>query len=115
MNTYLRFVAALSVSFTCLEHPVFAFKSIWISQFWPSSAVQGNLAFPHNDVLEYLKLFEIYFRPVPPARHRKKVVASKHGVTRSIFLRLTSRYPMQVVFFSLLPLFETQMRYMDRI
>lgn len=35
-----------------------------------------------------LKLYEIGLRPIPPSWHQKNMLEPRHGLTRSIFIRL---------------------------
>lgn len=90
MDSYSRFSAALPVSSMSLSDAIAAFEAIWISHFWPPCAVQGDLAFRHNEFQEFLAQYGTSFRPVPPRRHHKNLLESKHGFIRAIFLRLKS-------------------------
>lgn len=96
MDSYSRFSAALSVSSASLSDAIIAFESVWVSQFWPPSSVQGDLAFRHEVFQDYLSQYGTSFRPVPTRRHHKNVLESKHGVIRAIYLRLKSASPSSV-------------------
>lgn len=63
-------------------------------------SVQGDAAFRKGVRREYLKENQYYlnehgitFRTVPPFRHSKNPLKSKHGVIRSIFLKLCTAEP----------------------
>ena len=71
--------------------PVLA--SLWMSEFWLPETVRGDTAFNNSEFKEYLKLYDISFSLIPPRRHYKNVLESKHRVFRDIFLRLKSAIP----------------------
>ena len=43
--------------------------------------------------MDYLSTYGIKFRPVPSRKHHKKPLEPKHGIIRSIFLRLKHSSP----------------------
>jgi len=93
MDVYSRFSAAGIVDDASLPTAVLSFDAVWLSHFWPPAEVQGDPAFNHEGFLSYLKSLDTAFRPVPPRRHQKNTLEPKHGVIRSIFLRLRSAAP----------------------
>lgn len=93
MESYSRFSVALPVETTALSQSVIAFETLWMSPFWPSFAVQGDLAFLHPAFTTFLDDYNTLFRPIPPARHYKNLLDPKHGVIRSVYLRLKSAAP----------------------
>ena len=93
MDSYSRFSADYVVPDASLESAVVAFESVWIGQFWPPDAVQGDQAFTGETFQQYLKSHGISFRPVPSRRHHKNTLEPKHGIIRSIYLRLQSASP----------------------
>ena len=93
MDSYSRLSAAYVVPDATLGSAAIAFESISIAQFWPPEAVQGDQAFTGDAFQQYLKSHGISFRPVPSRRHHKNTLEPKHGIIRSIFLRLQSASP----------------------
>lgn len=71
------------------------FESKWLSEFWPPTEVQGDMAFHNPEFTKYLTVYDIRFRSVPPRRHNKNVLESKHRILRDIYLRLKSENPTQ--------------------
>ena len=88
MDTVTRFSAAQVVSSTSLEEAVLAFETCWVAQFGYPDAIQGDDAFMKGAFMDFMNAFDITARPVPPGRHHKNPIESKHKVIRSIFLRL---------------------------
>lgn len=74
---------------------VLSFEEIWMAQFWSSETVQGDQAFAHGEFMSYPREYGIAFRAVPSRRRHKNPLKPKHGVTRSIFLRLQSAQPQK--------------------
>lgn len=93
MDSHSRYSAALSVPSMSLSDAIVAFESIWVSQFWPPLSVQGDLAFQHPEFVNLLSQYGTSFPPVPPRRHHKNVLESKHDIIRAIFIRLKSASP----------------------
>lgn len=58
--------------------------------------MHGDNAFNNNEFAEYIKQSHIKFRPVPPRRHSKNPLESKHNIIRSIFLRLNASSDPQI-------------------
>lgn len=59
-----------------------------MSQFWLPVSVQGDKAFAHGSFRKFLDESGVSFRLVPPRRHSKNPLESKHGIIRSIYLKL---------------------------
>ncbi|PXF41606.1 hypothetical protein BWQ96_08672 [Gracilariopsis chorda] len=88
MEAHSRYSAGLIVPNTSMAHAISALETVWISPFWISPAVLFDPAF-HNDPLPtYLNSLGIHPRPIPPQRHNKNVLESKHKVIRDISERL---------------------------
>jgi len=88
MDIVTRFSAAFVVTSSSMDDAVFAYESCWLSQFWQPSAILGDKAFAHGSFKSYLESCEIRFKCVPPRRHSKNPLERKHGIIRSIFLKL---------------------------
>lgn len=71
-----------------LSSSISAFESCWFSHFWSPVPVQVDNYFKYPAFLSMMTEHSIYFRPVSPLRQFKNVLESKHGIIRSIFLRL---------------------------
>lgn len=55
--------------------------------------IQGDRAFVQGTYKELLNYSDVKFRLMPPRRHSKSLVNSKHGVIRSLSLTLPSTSP----------------------
>jgi len=88
MDSATRYSAGCCVIDTNMEHSIEAFESQWISQFWYPQVVIADPAFNNTLFKKYLTNCGISIRPIPPRRHSKNVLESKHRVLRDIFLRL---------------------------
>lgn len=64
------------------------FESLWVSAFWEPKVVLYGSAFDNSEFTMYLESHNIECRPLPPRRHNKNVIESKHRVIRDIFIRL---------------------------
>ena len=90
MDFVTRYSSCSIVPSASLSDAILDFESCWLSPFCPPPAVLGDPAFNHDEFKHYLSSIGIEFKPIPPRRHNKNVLESKHGFIRSIFLRLTS-------------------------
>ena len=88
MDTATRYSVGQVVPDTSMTAAVLAFEAGWISQFWAPSNVVFDRAFENEEFRRYLSLHEISARDIPPRRHNKNALESKHRVLRDIFLRL---------------------------
>ena len=88
MDSVTRYSGCSIVPDTSLEAAVVAYESCWLCQFWPPSTVLGDAAFKRDVFINFLRMNDTEFCPIPPRRHNKNVLESKHGVIRGIFLRL---------------------------
>lgn len=64
------------------------FQSLWVSAFWEPKVVFYDSAFDNSEFTMYLESHDIECRPLPPRRHNKNLIASKHRVIRDVFIRL---------------------------
>ena len=90
MDTVTRFSACLPCTTTNMTESVFALQTVWLNQFWPPQHIHGDQAFYAQEFQNFLKLYDIGFRSVPSRRHSKNPLEPKHGVIRSIYIRLKS-------------------------
>lgn len=88
MDYSTKYSAVHIVSSTNLKEAVTVIEACWFSQFRHPKAIQGATAFDIGSFRELLNNLNIKFRPVPPRRHSKKLIESKHAVTRSVFVLL---------------------------
>ena len=95
MDSRTRYSTGLIVPSTSMREAIIGYESKWLFEFWPSDAVQIDQAFNNSEFKIYLSLYDINYRPVPPRRHSKNVLESKHRILRDIFLRLQSAFPME--------------------
>lgn len=95
MDAQTRYSTGLLVPSTSMHDAIPAFETLWLSEFWPPNGVQGDKAFDNSEFKDYLSLYDVNFRPVPPRRHSKNVLESKHRILRDIYLRLKSASPSE--------------------
>lgn len=76
-----------------LEEAIFGFEACWPSQFWMPDSIQGDRAFLCGSFKTYMDERSIQFWFVSSGRHRKNPLDSKHGLMRSIFLKLREDEP----------------------
>lgn len=88
MDLISRYSAAYIVSSTNLYDAVLGFEAAWVGQFWYPDSIQADKAFQVGDFKQYADKLDIQIRPVPPGRHSKNPIESKHNIIRSIYLRL---------------------------
>lgn len=93
MDSFSRFLSVYLVPEASVFSATVAFETSWIAHFWPSVAVQGDQAFANEEFLMYLQSNDTTFRPVPSRKHHKNTLQPKHGVIRSIFIRLLNQNP----------------------
>ena len=95
MDSRTRYSTGLLVSSTTMKEAIIAYESKWLLEFWPSEIIQGDQAFNNSEFRNYLSLYDINNRPVPPQRHSKNVLESKHRALRNIFIRPKSASPLE--------------------
>ncbi len=88
MDTVSRFSACYICESASMKEAIFAFHACWLNQFWTPESLHGDQAFLAKEFQEYISKLGITFRPVPSRRHSKNPLEPKHGVIRSIFIRL---------------------------
>ena len=93
MDTTSRYSVSAVVESTGMEEAIQQFEICWITPFWAPQYIQGDQAFNNDIFKNYLKKQGTEFRPVPPRRHSKNTIESKHRIIRDIYLRLKSANP----------------------
>lgn len=88
MDLVSRFSAIQVVDSATLADAVAAFEACLVSYFWYPESIHVDKTFAVGDFKTYMDEVGISFRPVPPGRHSKNAIESKHNVIRSIYLRL---------------------------
>ena len=88
MDVVSRYSAAHVVSTATLKDAIVAFEACWVSQFWHPDSIRADTAFMLGDFKKYTEQLGIPLLPVPPGRHSKNAIESKHNIIRSIFIRL---------------------------
>jgi len=83
-----RYSTGAVVQDTSMESSIEAFEAHWISQFWPPKDVLFDPAFDNSIFKSYTDLYDISSRPIPPRRHNKNAIESKHRIIRDIFIRI---------------------------
>jgi len=88
MCSSTRYSVGSHVPDTNMENSIACLEAHWISQFWPPNEILYDPAFENSLFKSYVELYDIATRPIPPRRHNKNVIESKHRIIRDIFLRL---------------------------
>ena len=90
MDASSRYSAGDVVDTTAMKQAIASFESLWISPFWTPKTVLYDQAFENGEFKNYLESHDIEIRPIPPRRHNKNVIESKHRIIRDVYLRLKS-------------------------
>lgn len=93
MDLTTRYSAACVVPDTSMDSAVLALETCWISQFWMPTSIRADKAFVAGSFKAFCEGRDIKLSPVPPNRHNTNAIESKHGIIRSIFLKLTNAHP----------------------
>lgn len=80
--------SALVVTSNNLKEAIIFLEASWVLQFWYPDSIRAYKAFQVDAFKEYADKLRIAIHPVPPGRHSKNTIESKHNVIRSIFMRL---------------------------
>lgn len=84
MDYHTRYSAGTIVESPNMEYAIQFLEAGWISPFWTPAAIRGDQAFNNSIFLGYLSSHSIYFQPIPPRRHSKNAIESKHRIIRDI-------------------------------
>ena len=71
-----------------MKEAIVAFEASWVWQFWYPDSIRADKASQVGDFKEYAEKIGIPIHPVPPGRHSKNAIESKHNIIRTVFLRL---------------------------
>ena len=93
MDLTTRFSAAYVVSTASMDDSVMAFEACWLSQFWIPESVRADKSFLCGSFESFCDSRDIKISPVPPHRHSKNAIESKHGIIRSVFLKMKHAPP----------------------
>lgn len=93
MDMATRYYSASVLLSTLLENVIGDFESSWLSQFWLPNDIQADSAFAGKIFKNYLESRGIKLRLVHPRRHSRNPLESKHGIIRSVFLKLCAAEP----------------------
>eukprot|EP00171_Calliarthron_tuberculosum_P022021 IDg22021t1 len=88
MDSTTRYSAGTDVQDMSMLASIVAFESQWISQFWIPETVLADKAFDNDMFKSFTSKYGIKLKILPPRRHSKNVIESKHKVIRDIYLRL---------------------------
>lgn len=69
-----------------LEYSAYAITACSLTQFWTLDSIRGDDPFRDKSFRDFCKANGSQFEPVPPRRHQKNVIESKHGVMRSVYI-----------------------------
>lgn len=88
MDTASRYSVGAVVQDTSMREAILVFDAHWLTPFWTPLTVAYDRAFKNSIFAEYLRQQDIEARPLPPRRHNKNVLESKHKIIRDVFIRL---------------------------
>ena len=88
MDSYSRYSVGSVVPSTTMGDAIPIFDAHWISAFWAPDTVLYDRAFNTNVFKSYLSDLWCEMKPIPPRRHNKNVLESKHRIIRDVYLRL---------------------------
>lgn len=88
MEQVSRFSTAQNVENTNHEDVICDFESAFVSHFWYPETIQGDKAFKVRKFRNHINILGILFEVVPKGRHYKNPTYSKHGIIRSVSIRL---------------------------
>ena len=88
MDSTVRYSVGMIVPDTSMQHAICALESQWISQFWMPGGVIFDQAFDNSMFRSYLNKCDIEPIALPPRRHNKNFLESKHKILRDIYIRL---------------------------
>lgn len=88
MDAASRYSVGAVVEDTSMWRAILLFDAHWVTPFWTPQVVAFDRGFNNSVFVEYLQAQDIGTRPLPPRRHSKNVLESKHRIIRDVFLRL---------------------------
>lgn len=90
MDSVTRYSVGSCMPDTTMYSSILAFESGWMSEFWTPNSVLYDPAFKNEEFQSWIAGYEISARPIPPRRHNKNALESKHRIIRDIYLRMKS-------------------------
>lgn len=93
MDAKIRYSAGTICDDLSVQSSILSFVSCWLNPFWSPITVRGDTAFNNEQFISFIHEIGSSFGPVPPRRHQKNVIESKHGIIRSIIIRLQHAQP----------------------
>lgn len=88
MDATIHFYCIVLVDDFLLTGSAPSLETWWLQNFWLHVRLYGEHAFSKPKFSNFVHQLIIWFRPVPPHRNAKKVLESKHRITRSILVLL---------------------------
>jgi len=92
MDSVTRYSSGSVVESTGMMDSIEAFESTWLNEFWMPKALTFDPAFKNKMFEKFAEKYGIALRPLPPRRHSKNVIESKHRIIRDVYLRLKSAF-----------------------
>lgn len=90
MDTKTHLSAGIIYKDTSLNYAGYALQVGWLTPFWTSDAIYGDSAFNHDPFISFAASIGSRFEAIPPRRHSKNALESKHTTLRSIYIRLNN-------------------------
>lgn len=88
MDSQTRYSVGAVVPDEKMENAVELIDTLWFSPFWVPRKVIFDQAFNNSEFLEFAKHNQFETVALPPRRHNKNVIESKHKIIRDIYIRL---------------------------
>ena len=88
MDSHTRYSSGMVVQSLTMTEAIKVFECQWMSQFWAPKCILFDPAFDNDEFLNYAHTYDIETKPIPPRRHNKNVIESKHKIIRDIYLRI---------------------------
>lgn len=93
MDTNIRFSAGILCDEMTRNTSARGLLAFWITQFWTPHVVREHNTLNRKSSMDFVKTVGSNFEPLPARPYQKNILKSKHGVIRSIYLRLKEAEP----------------------
>lgn len=93
MNHSTRLSVAYLIQDASMDQAVVSFKTCWTSPSWLPCSIPADKAFAAGSYCQFCKNRDIKLAPGSVSWHSCYAIESKHGIIRSLILKLSSAYP----------------------
>lgn len=92
MDLITWYVVGAVVDSIAISEAFTSFESQWVSLFRYPQTVLFDLSFQNDEFTNYLSSCDVDWRPIPPRRHKKKILELKNKTIGGVFIRISSDY-----------------------